>query len=140
MLAYETGNPKTPVNAIPPRAWARCQLRHVVGIDQDAVIPAVRRHLDRQGLSMVKVVSARDKAFVATRLDPEHPWAKFATASISRSTNGKPAVLPNLGGALPNEVFADTLGQPTIWVPHSYPAARSTRRTNTCRSRSSARR
>jgi hypothetical protein len=23
---------------------------------------------------------------------------------------------------LPNEVFADTLGLPTIWVPHSYPA------------------
>jgi acetylornithine deacetylase/succinyl-diaminopimelate desuccinylase-like protein len=121
VLAYETGNPKTPVNAIPPRAWARCQLRHVVGIDQEAVIPAIKRHLERQGLGMVKVDSGRDKAFVATRLDPEHPWAKFAAASVSRSTNAKPAVLPNLGGALPNEVFADTLGQPTIWVPHSYP-------------------
>lgn len=121
VLAYETGNPKTPVNAIPPRAWARCQLRHVVGIDQDAVIPAIRRHLERQGLGMVKVDTGRDKAFVATRLDPEHPWATFAAGSLARSTNGKPAVLPNLGGALPNEVFADTLGQPTIWVPHSYP-------------------
>ena len=121
VLAYETGNPKTPVNAIPPRAWARCQLRHVVGIDQDAVIPAIRRHLERQGLGMVKVETGRDKAFVATRLDPEHPWAKFAAGSIGRSTNAKPAVLPNLGGALPNEVFADTLGQPTICVPHSYP-------------------
>jgi acetylornithine deacetylase/succinyl-diaminopimelate desuccinylase-like protein len=33
VLAYKTGNPDTPVNAIPPRAWARCQLRFVVGID-----------------------------------------------------------------------------------------------------------
>ena len=34
VLAFETGNPRQPVNAIPPRAWARCQLRFVVGIDE----------------------------------------------------------------------------------------------------------
>lgn len=121
VLAYETGNPQTPVNAIPPRAWARCQLRHVVGIDQEAVIPAIRRHLERQGLGMVQVTAAQEKAFVATRLDPQHPWARFAAASVQRSTNQKPAVLPNLGGALPNEVFADVIGMPTVWVPHSFP-------------------
>ena len=32
-----------------------------------------------------------------------------------------PAVLPNFGGSLPNDVFSDTLGLPTIWIPHSYP-------------------
>jgi hypothetical protein len=30
------------------------------------------------------------------------------------------AVLPNLGGSLPNDVFADVLGLPTVWIPHSY--------------------
>ena len=30
-------------------------------------------------------------------------------------------VLPDLGGTLPNDVFADTLGLPTVWIPHSYP-------------------
>jgi hypothetical protein len=30
-------------------------------------------------------------------------------------------VLPNLGGALPNDIFSDDLGLPTVWVPHSYP-------------------
>lgn len=29
----------------------------------------------------------------------------------------KPALLPNLGGSLPNDVFADTLGLPTLWIP-----------------------
>jgi hypothetical protein len=29
-------------------------------------------------------------------------------------------VLPSLGGTLPNDIFADDLGLPTIWVPHSY--------------------
>jgi hypothetical protein len=27
-----------------------------------------------------------------------------------------------MGGSLPNDVFADILGLPTVWVPHSVPA------------------
>jgi acetylornithine deacetylase/succinyl-diaminopimelate desuccinylase-like protein len=121
VLAYETGTPKTPVNAIPPRAWARMQLRFVVGIDPDEVIPAVRRHLERQGLPMVKIDSARSEIFRATRLDPTDPWVTFALASVASTTGTKPALLPNLGGSLPNDIFAETLGLRTIWVPHSYP-------------------
>jgi acetylornithine deacetylase/succinyl-diaminopimelate desuccinylase-like protein len=121
VLAFETGNAKAPVNAIPPRAWARCQLRHVVGVDQQAVIPAIKRHLERHALGMVKVESVNETPFAATRLDPQHPWAVFAAHSIERSIGARPAVLPNLGGALPNEVFAETLQLPTVWIPHSYP-------------------
>ena len=58
----------------------------------------------------------------ATRLDPESPWVRWALASIERTSGRRPALLPNLGGSLPNDVFADTLGLPTLWVPHSYPA------------------
>lgn len=121
VLAYETGNPKTPVNAIPPRAWARCQLRHVVGIEQSAVIPAIRRHLERHGLGMVQVSNGREDSFPATRLDPDHPWVRFTAQSLMASTGERPAILPNLGGALPNDIFSDLMGLPTIWVPHSYP-------------------
>lgn len=28
--------------------------------------------------------------------------------------------LPNLGGSLPNAVFSEVLGLPTLWIPHSY--------------------
>ena len=58
----------------------------------------------------------------ATRLDPDSKWVRWAVASIERTTGLRPAILPNLGGSLPNEVFADTLGLPTIWIPHSYTA------------------
>jgi len=58
----------------------------------------------------------------ATRLDPESPWVKWAAQSIERTTGRKPAILPNLGGSLPNEVFSGTLGLPTVWIPHSYAA------------------
>jgi acetylornithine deacetylase/succinyl-diaminopimelate desuccinylase-like protein len=121
VLACKTGNPQMPVNAIPATAWARCQLRFVVGPNPDDFLPALRRHLDRHGLAMVKIATTRDEMFQATRLDPEHPWVKWAAASIARTCGKKPAVLPNLGGSLPNDIFADMLGLPTVWVPHSYP-------------------
>jgi len=122
VLAFVTGNPDKPVNAIPARASATCQLRYVVGIDPNDIIPALRRHLDKHGFPMVSVAPAREAIFHATRLDPESPWVKWAAASIERTTGSKPAILPNLGGSLPNEVFADILGLPTVWIPHSYAA------------------
>lgn len=122
VLAYRTGNPDNPVNAIPPRATAHCQLRYVVGIDPADIVPALRRHLDRNGFGMVQVKQAHDGFFAATRLDPDHPWVKWAVASLERTTGIKPAILPNLGGSLPNDIFADVLGLPTIWIPHSYAA------------------
>lgn len=121
ILAFLCGEPDAPVNAIPPRAWARGQLRFVVGVDPDAVLPALRRHLDAHGFERVRIAKARDEVFPATRLDPENPWVAFAAGSIARTTGGAPAILPNLGGSLPNDAFADILGLPTIWVPHSYP-------------------
>jgi acetylornithine deacetylase/succinyl-diaminopimelate desuccinylase-like protein len=121
VLAFKTGNPETPVNAIPPRAWARCQLRFVVGVEPGDILPALRRHLDRNGLPMVKIVSTRETMFNATRIDPDDEWVQWAVASIARTSGKKPAVLPNLGGSLPNDIFTDVLGLRTIWVPHSYP-------------------
>jgi acetylornithine deacetylase/succinyl-diaminopimelate desuccinylase-like protein len=121
VLAFKAGNPDTPVNAIPPRAWARCQLRFVVGIDEDNIVPALRRHLDRQGFSMVKIEKTREEMFHATRIDPEDPWVQWAMESLARTSGKKPALLPNLGGSLPNDVFTDVLGLRTVWVPHSYP-------------------
>lgn len=121
VLAYKTGNPDTPVNAIPPRAWARCQLRFVVGVDPDDLVPALRRHLDRQGFPMVKIALTRENMFRATRIDPDDAWVRWAVGSLERTSGAKTAVLPNLGGSLPNDIFTDVLGLRTIWVPHSYP-------------------
>lgn len=121
VLAFEAGTPKTPVNAIPPRAWARMQLRFVVGVDPGGVLPAIRRHLDRHGLSMVKIGLPRDDIFNATRLDPDDPWVAWAVRSITETTGKTPAILPNLGGSLPNDTFSEILALPTLWVPHSYP-------------------
>lgn len=120
ILAMESGNPKGPVNAVPPRAWARCQLRYPVGVEMDDIVPALRRHLDRHGFGHVRVEPAREEVFPATRLDPANPWVSWALGSLRRSSEARPLLLPNLGGSLPNDAFSDILGLPTIWVPHSY--------------------
>ena len=121
VLACKTGNPEAPVNAIPSSAWARCQLRFVVGVDPDNILGALRRHLDRSGFLMVTIASARDELFPATRIDPDDAWVQWIVASMQRTTGTRPAVLPNLGGSLPNDIFTDVLGLRTVWVPHSYP-------------------
>lgn len=43
-------------------------------------------------------------------------------ATMAVTTGGEPAVLPSIGGSVPNHVFTDVLDLPTIWVPHSYPS------------------
>ena len=50
VLAFTAGTPGRPVNAVPPKAVANCQLRFVAGTDVDAVMPALQRHLDDQRL------------------------------------------------------------------------------------------
>jgi acetylornithine deacetylase/succinyl-diaminopimelate desuccinylase-like protein len=122
VLAFKTGNPERPVNAIPGRASAHCQIRFTVDTDPNAFIPALERHFKSLGLAQVKIARSRDGYFPATRLDPEHPTAQWAAASVRTTTNAEPCLLPNLGGSLPNDLFADVLGLPTIWVPHSYGA------------------
>jgi acetylornithine deacetylase/succinyl-diaminopimelate desuccinylase-like protein len=120
VLAFTAGNPDKPVNAIPPRASAHCQLRYVVGVDPADIVPALQRHLDGAGFPMVRVTQARDGFFKATRLDPEHPWVIWVKKSLEKTSRKPTAILPNLGGALPNDIFADDLGLPTVWIPHSY--------------------
>jgi acetylornithine deacetylase/succinyl-diaminopimelate desuccinylase-like protein len=120
ILAFTTGTPEQPVNAIPGRAHAFCQLRYVVGTDPDDVIPALRRHLDRNGFTQVEVRRGQRGVFKASRLDPDDAWAVFAARSIEQTAGRAPAVIPNFGGSLPNDTFADVLGLKTIWVPHSY--------------------
>jgi len=122
VLAYICGRPQAPVNAIPGHARASCQLRFVVDIDHEQILPALRRHLDAHGFQDV-VIEEQDRAFFkATRTDTDHPWVRFVLASMAKTTGKEPSVLPNLGGSLPNEIFLETLGLPTIWVPHSHPS------------------
>jgi acetylornithine deacetylase/succinyl-diaminopimelate desuccinylase-like protein len=119
VLAMSSGNIEHPANAIPGHARAILQLRFVVGTKHEQVVDAVRAHLHANGFPMVEVSATQ--SFIASRTDFGSPWIKWAADSILQTTGKAPAVLPNFGGSLPNDVFSETLGLPTIWVPHSYP-------------------
>ena len=120
VLAMGCGNPAQPVNAIPPAARATLQLRFVVGTDATRIREHLLAHLQAGGYTGISV--SEPVVMAATRLDPDNAWVRLALASLAESTGVAPALLPNLGGSLPNDVFADILGLPTVWVPHSYPA------------------
>ncbi len=120
ILAFRTGNPDNPVNAIPGKAVATVQIRFVAGTDANTFIPILRKHLDANGYDSVTISMARKSFMQATRLDPDNAWVRWAAESIRRTTGAKPAILPNIGGSLPNDCFSETLGLPTLWVPHSY--------------------
>jgi acetylornithine deacetylase/succinyl-diaminopimelate desuccinylase-like protein len=120
VLAAAAGMPDRLVNAIPASAWAKCQLRFVVGTDYGDLETTLREHLDSQGLGMVKVQVG--SAIPATRTDLHNKWVARVVHSLTETTGKRPAVLPNLGGTLPNDAFATKLGMPTVWIPHSYPA------------------
>jgi acetylornithine deacetylase/succinyl-diaminopimelate desuccinylase-like protein len=120
VLAMGAGSPQRPINAIPGQAVMFCQLRFVVGTPWRELRDIVREHLDAHGFQAIDVEVTL--AGAATRLDVESPWVEWAQRSIETSSGRRPTTLPNLGGSLPNDVFAELLGLPTLWVPHSYPA------------------
>ncbi|MFB3102930.1 MAG: M20 family metallopeptidase [Alphaproteobacteria bacterium] len=120
VLALELGDPARPQNAIAPAARAVCQLRYVVGTDPDDVLPALRRHLDARGFEKVDIVPTRMAGMRATRLDASDPWAQLALNSLGQTLGRPAALVPNIGGSIPNDIFADLLGLSTVWIPHSY--------------------
>ena len=119
VLAMSSGNIAKPANAIPGHANAVLQLRFVVGTRYQEVVDAVRAHLHANGFPMVEVSAAQ--SFAASRTNVDSPWVNWTAESIRKTTGKAPAILPNFGGSLPNDVFSEGLGLPTIWVPHSYP-------------------
>lgn len=121
VLAFVTGNPTMPVHAIPCDARAHCHMRYVVGSDVSKFAEHIRQHLDEHGFHDVELRTS-DMHMPATRLDPDDDWVRWCLASMKRSAGKPPVLLPNLGGSLPNDVFAITLGLPTLWIPHSFPA------------------
>lgn len=120
ILAFSAGDIAHPVNAIPDAAEAVVQLRYVPGIDDRDLGAALRAHLDAQGFGDV-TITPEGPSFRASATPVDHPAAQFAAASLARSHGRAPVILPSLGGSLPNDIFTEVLGLPTIWVPHSYP-------------------
>ncbi|MGA9865844.1 MAG: M20 family metallopeptidase [Acetobacteraceae bacterium] len=123
VLAMISGRPDNPVNAVAPDARAHCQIRYTVDADPAGFESALRRHLDANGFPEVRIERAGIR-MPASRTDVADPWVRFAAASMASSLGRPVQVIPNSSGGLPGDVFADHLGVPLIWIPHSYNGCR----------------
>lgn len=121
VLASVSGQPEAPVAAVSGTARAHIQVRHTVDVAADALVPALRRHLDAHGFREVRIdpVLNRD-AFPPSRTDPDDPWVKLAVQSMRQTSGLEPNVIPNIGASGPSEYFKQELGTPVMWIPMSY--------------------
>ena len=119
VLAMTSGVPANPVNAVAPSAVAHCQIRYTVDTDPDTFEPVLRRHLDQHGLQAVQIEKAGLR-MPASRTAPDHPWVRWAQASMEKTLGQRVQIIPNSSGGLPGDVFMDHLHVPLVWVPHSY--------------------
>lgn len=122
VLAFITGHPDAPTNAVQPEARARLQVRHTVDVPGATIVPALRAHLEQQGFGMIEVVPVLERdAFPPARTDPDDPWVRVVVESMARTTGQTPNVVPNSSGSNPSRLFTEELGTPVMWVPNSYP-------------------
>ncbi len=119
VLAMTSGKPDNPVNAVAPNARAHCQIRYTVDTDPADFAPALRRHLDAEGFTTVRIENAGLR-MPASRTDPGDPWVRWAVTSMEKTLGKHVQVIPNASGGLPGDVFVDHLGVPLVWIPHSY--------------------
>ena len=122
VIALDAGDPTRPVGAIPGRARAHLQLRYVAGTDLSNAKDQLTEHLAAHGYPMVKVTLTG--TYPASRTPLDDPWVTWARQTLDEAWGGPIAILPNIGGGLPNHVFTDILHLPTLWLPHSYPGCR----------------
>jgi acetylornithine deacetylase/succinyl-diaminopimelate desuccinylase-like protein len=121
VLAALVGHPDAPTNAVQGEARARLQLRHTVDVEAATLLPALRRHLDAQGFPEVQVVPVAERdQFGAARTDPADPWVAMVAASMARTANRAPNIVPSSSGSNPSDMFMQELGVPVLWVPNSY--------------------
>jgi len=123
VLAFETGNPARPVNAVPPKARAVCALRYVVGTDENAIESNLRRHLDAKGFKNVKVEpppASNNGRFYASRTDHRHAWPQWVKGAVERNSNQPCGIMPNGGGSNMTYMLQYLVGMPCVWLPLSY--------------------
>jgi acetylornithine deacetylase/succinyl-diaminopimelate desuccinylase-like protein len=121
VLASISGQPEAPVNAVGGTARARIQVRHTVDVRSEEIVPALRAHLDANGLPEVAIEPIVERDFFpASRTDPDDPWVRLVARSMETTAGRPPNIIPNIGASGPSEYFKSILGVPVIWIPHSY--------------------
>ncbi len=102
---------------IPHAARAKLDVRLVPDQSPDEIEARLRAHLRRAGFADVAV--ARLGAVPPSRTPVDHPFGRAVIRAVERAWGRAPVVVPNLGGTIPDHLFTQGLGLPSIWVPYA---------------------
>ncbi|HEU5324072.1 MAG TPA: M20/M25/M40 family metallo-hydrolase, partial [Methylomirabilota bacterium] len=102
---------------IPGVARAKLDARLVMDQRPDEIEAGVRAHLERLGFDDVEVTSHGSMAPSRTPVD--HPFGRAVVRAVERAWGRPPVVVPNLGGSIPDYLFTQALGLPSVWVPYA---------------------
>jgi acetylornithine deacetylase/succinyl-diaminopimelate desuccinylase-like protein len=102
---------------IPHVARAKLDARLVMDQDPDEIEEKIRAHLKRRGFGDIEV--KRLGAVPPSRTPVDHPFGRAVARAVERAWGRRPVIVPNLGGTIPDYLFTQVLGLPSIWVPYA---------------------
>jgi acetylornithine deacetylase/succinyl-diaminopimelate desuccinylase-like protein len=102
---------------IPSVARAKLDVRLVMDQTPDEIEAKIRRHLTRAGFADVEL--RRHGAMAPSRTPVDHPFGRAVIRAVTQAWGRRPVVLPNLGGSIPDWLFTQVLGVPSVWVPYA---------------------
>ncbi len=101
---------------VPRTARVKCDMRLVADQDPEAISEGIRSLLARE---------APDVAYLPhgwmrpSRTALDTPWLAPVRTALARAHGQEPVVWPALGGSLPDAVFTEVLGLPSLVVPYA---------------------
>lgn len=115
---YQLKGSKT---VLPARASAKVDFRLVPDQDPQDIVAKLRKHLDAQGFSDVKVEFLGGEKPGQT--DPDHPFIKLVADAAHDVYDQEMSISPMAGGSGPNHAFLHYLKVPIANSGVSYPGA-----------------
>ncbi len=102
---------------IPSSARAKLDVRLVMDQTPDEIEDKIRAHLGQHGFGDVEL--RRHGAMAPSRTPVDHPFGRAVVRAVTQAWGRPPVVLPNLGGSIPDWLFTQVLGVPSVWVPYA---------------------
>jgi acetylornithine deacetylase/succinyl-diaminopimelate desuccinylase-like protein len=103
---------------IPHQAVAKLDMRLVPNQTPDEIFDCLERHVRRYapGVELIRLGDMRP-----SRTAIDNPYTQTVITALREATGEEPYVVPSLGGSLPDYVFTEILGVPSLLVPYANP-------------------
>ncbi len=109
---------------IPGHATAYLDARLVKDMTPENTFRKIKGHIDAQGVPHATLT--RFSSYPPTKTPIDNPFVQivldaFENMHAEGILEAPPVLQPTLGGSLGNDIFTETLGLATVWVPYAQP-------------------